>query len=310
MIFKDIRNIIILILICLISLLSFYFINKSKDLDQRYQESENLRILKLEEENNLRSELDDILEQYDNSKLEVGFLNEDLESKQNEVDNLKGDLNKRKKEIDNLKKEIRELLDVKNDLSKAKEKIIRLQEITKKYFNQLDSLQGMTEQLQDQNQSLKVENQQIKTQNLNLNEENLDLNARIDVGSTLEIFDVEIDKLKVSSHGQERKVIWAKNIQFLRNCFTVAANQIAKSEKKLVFIQYFDPSGKLLSPEYSFTINDSVIYYTTSKEFDYQNVDTELCIDWYRKDVLSSGRYKVVFYVENKIVGESSFNLN
>ena len=45
---------------------SFYNYTETSEL--KFQESENLRIIKLEEENNLRSELDDILEQYDNSR--------------------------------------------------------------------------------------------------------------------------------------------------------------------------------------------------------------------------------------------------
>ena len=57
-------------------------------------------------------------------------------------------------EIDNLKKEIRDLLNVKNDLNQAKQKIIKLQNITKKYFAQVDSLLGKTEELQTQNQTL------------------------------------------------------------------------------------------------------------------------------------------------------------
>ena len=66
-------------------------------------------------------------------------------------------------EIDNLKKEIRELLNVKNDLNQAKQKIIKLQNIAKKYFAQVDSLLGKTEELQTQNQTLEQENRLLKT---------------------------------------------------------------------------------------------------------------------------------------------------
>ena len=45
-------------------------------------------ILKLEEENNLRSQLDDIIEQYDNSRNEIDNLNVDLDEKQSEIDRI------------------------------------------------------------------------------------------------------------------------------------------------------------------------------------------------------------------------------
>ena len=61
---------IISLLIIVLAVVSYWFYSYSvaqKELDHlletQFQESENLRILKLEEENNLRSELDDIIEQ-------------------------------------------------------------------------------------------------------------------------------------------------------------------------------------------------------------------------------------------------------
>ena len=90
-------------------------------------------ILKLMEENNLRSDLDDIMEQYNNSR--------------NEIDNLNIDWGEIESEIDNLKSEIRYLLNIKNDLKEAKKKIVALQNISKKYFEQVDSLLLKTENL-------------------------------------------------------------------------------------------------------------------------------------------------------------------
>ena len=274
---------------------------KSQELEEKFQASENSRILKLEEENNLRSELDDIIEQFDNSR--------------DEIDNLNIDLDEKQSEIDNLKSEIRDLLNVKNDLKEAKKKIIILQNISKKYFAQLDSLLGKTEQLQLDLKGLEEENTVIKNKNKNLNSENTDLNARLEVGSILEISKIKLDKLKYGSHGQERKVIITKNIQVLRCCFTISANLIAKAEIKSVYIQYISPSGKLLqssnTPEEAiFVYEDSTIHTTTYSEFNYQNNEIELCVDWERGDPLETGKYKILFFIEGRLVGKSSFKLN
>ena len=83
-------------------LLSYSYYNYVQETEIEKQSSENLRILKLEEENNLRSKLNEIIEQYDNAR--------------NEVDNLNFDLGDKQFEIDELKQEIRELLNVKNVL--------------------------------------------------------------------------------------------------------------------------------------------------------------------------------------------------
>lgn len=298
---NNISKIIIAILVLVIAIVSYSFYDFSQTSEKKFIESENLRILKLEEENNLRSELDDIIEQYDNSRDEVDHLNLDLDGKQSE--------------IDELKKEIRKLLNVKHDLKEAKKKIVSLQNISKKYFAQVDSLLGKTEELQNQNTNLITENTHIKKKNKNLNEENTDLNQRLEIGSTLEVYDVEIDRLKFGSHGQERSVIWAKNIQILRCCFKISANQIAKAENKRVFVQFVDENGKLLQSSDTpndniFIVNESELLSTTYVDFDYNNEETKVCIDWQRGDVLGRGKYKVYFYIDNKKVGGSSFKLN
>lgn len=293
--------VLIIFLVIAIIAISVSFYNYTETSELKLQETENLRILKLEEENNLRSELDDIIEQYDNSREEIDNLNIDLYDKQ--------------LEIDNLKKEIRDLLNVKNDLNQAKQKIIKLQNISKKYFAQVDSLLGKTEELQIQNQTLEQENRLLKNKNQEQNKEIVEQTERLDIGSTLEVFDIEIDKLKFTSHGQERKVIWAKNIQLLRSCFKISANQIAKSESKTVYIQYIDPNGNLLqsssTPDSSvFIMKDSIVEFTISKTFNYNNKEIELCIDWQRGELLQSGTYKVLFFIEEKLVGSTILKLN
>ena len=298
---NNLSKIIIALLAVVLVVLGVSFYNFTISSETKHVESENLRILKLEEENNLRSELDDIIEQYDNSREELDNLNVDLDEKQSEINNLKS--------------EIRNLLNVKHDLKQAKEKILSLQNISKKYFAQVDSLLGKTEELQLKNTNLIAENLNIKTKNKDLNSENTELNTRLDIGSTLEVYDVEIDKLKYSSHGQERNVIWAKNIQLLRCCFKISANAIAKTENKKVYIQFFSPTNELLrsssSPiESVFVVDNLEIVTTTYTEFNYNNEEIELCIDWERGDVLVSGKYKVVFFIEGKKVGSSSFKLN
>jgi len=305
---SKIPHIVISLLVIVLAVISYWFYSYSvaqKEfenlLETQFQESENLRILKLEEENNLRSELDDIIEQFDNSR--------------DEIDNLNIDLDEKQSEINNLKSEIRDLLNIKHDLKEAKKKIVTLQNISKKYFAQVDSLLGKTEKQRGVIDSLTLENKEIANKNEDLNQKNTDLNTRLDVGSILEIFEIEIDKLKYGSHGQERKVIKTKNIQVLRCCFKISANSIAKAENKSVYIQYISPKGKLLqsssTPEKSiFVYADTTIQATTYSEFNYQNNEIELCVDWERRDILETGKYKILFFIEGTLVGKSSFKLN
>ena len=305
---SKIPHIVISLLVIVLAVISYWFYSYSvaqKEfenlLETQFQESENLRILKLEEENNLRSELDDIIKEFDNSR--------------DEIDNLNIDLDEKQFEINNLKSEIRDLLNIKHDLKEAKKKIVTLQNISKKYFAQVDSLLGKTEKQRSVIDSLTLENKEITNKNEDLNQKNTDLNTRLDIGSILEVFEIEIDKLKYGSHGQERKVIKTKNIQVIRCCFKISANSIAKAENKSVYIQYISPKGKLLQSSSTheksiFVYEDTTIQATTYSEFNYQNNEIELCVDWERRDILETGKYKILFFIEGTLVGKSSFKLN
>ena len=274
---------------------------RSQELEEKFKESENIRILKLEEENNLRSDLDDIIEQYDNSR--------------DEIDNLNIDLDEKQFEIDSLKSEIRNLLNVENDFKKAKKKIVALQNISKKYFEQVDSLSAETELLVLENKNLKEENILIKNKNKNLNEELNEKDKRIDLGSTLEVKQITFSKIKYGKKGKEIKTIFRRNIQVLRCKLLIAANKVAKAEKKLVYIQYISPNGTILqssnTPDGSeFEYKDSTIQVTTYSSFDYKNNEMEIEVDWQRGNMLEKGKYKILVFIEEKLVGESSFKLN
>jgi len=318
---SKIPHIVISLLVIVLAVISYWFYSyseKSINLQEDLRNNISLTvdsllqgraqiILKLEEENNLRSQLDATIEQYEHARNEIDNLNVDLDEKKYEVDKLKS-------EIRDLFEEIKNKEDVENALKEAKKKIVTLQNISKKYFEQVDSLLAKTEQLVLENRNLEQEITSIKDKNKNLNSENTDLNARLDAGSILEISDIEIDKFKEGSRGDFKPVYFTKNIKLLSCCFKIAANSIAKAESKSVYIQYISPSGELLqsskTPEGSiFVYEDSTMHATTYSEFNYQNREIELCVDWERGDTLEKGKYKILFFIEGKLVAARSFKL-
>ena len=130
----------------------------------------------------------------------------------------------------------------------------------------------------------------------------------------LEIYDIDLDRIKYGSHGQERKVIIRKNIQVLRCRFMISANKVAKAESKSVYIQYISPNGKILqssgTPAGSeFEYNGSLRQATTYSVFNYQNNEMEIEVNWQRGDILEKGRHKILVFIEGKLSGESSFKL-
>ena len=82
-----------------------------------------------------------------------------------------------------------------------------------------------------------------------------------------------------------------------------------------MYIQYVAPSGELLKSsqtpvESTFSIADSTVHSTILDSFDYSNKEIEMCVDWQRGNVLESGTYSILIYIEEKLVGTSTFKLN
>ena len=82
-----------------------------------------------------------------------------------------------------------------------------------------------------------------------------------------------------------------------------------------MYIQYISPSGDLLKSsntpiESTFSIADSIVHSTILDSFDYNNKEIEMCVDWQRGNILESGRYSILIYIEEKLAGNSTLKLN
>ena len=56
-------------------------------------------------------------------------------------------------------------------------------------------------------------------------------------------------------------------------------------------------------------MGDSVVYSTTYIDVDYKNDDVNVCVDWQRQDILERGKYKIIFYIDEKFAGIREFRL-
>ena len=130
----------------LICFLSYNLWKGNEEIEILNTEIEEQKV-KILEEIDLRSDLNNLIDQHENLLDDYDIQNEDL-LKQDSV-------------INQLKKEIEDLLNTKKDLKQARKKIVSLQEISKRYFKQIDSLLLFSEGLVVKNDSLIKENKSI-----------------------------------------------------------------------------------------------------------------------------------------------------
>ena len=278
-----------LVFLIFISLLFF----QQKKMEQQME----LKVQFIEQKNMLRDELDDLIDEHDDLLDEYGELNEQLHEKDSVIQHQIA--------------EIRNLIRTKSDLNEAKKKIAALKDISKRYLANIDSLLVLNEVLTIQKDSVIKANKNINWKNYKLNKQNEKLAEKVNRGSVLEILDIDIETLRYRSTGREVSTRFAKKMQKIRICFTIAANQISDAEEKEVFMQLVASDGSVItgSEEVKVEINDEELMCTTSATFSYKNVESNSCFEWERVQQLASDAYLVNLIIEGRIAGQKELKL-
>ena len=199
------RKIIILFFAIVVILIASLFFQQNR-MEQQMQ----LKVQFIEQKNMLRDELDDLIDEHDDLLDEYGELNEQLHAKDSVIQHQIA--------------EIRNLIRTKSDLSEARRKITALKDISKRYLANIDSLLVVNEVLVLEKDSVVKVNKNINWKNYKLNKQNKKLAEKVSKGSVLEVFDVEIETIRYRSTGREVATKYAKKVQKVRTCFSVAAN--------------------------------------------------------------------------------------
>ncbi len=286
------RKIIILFLGIILVLIASLFFQQDK-----MEQEMRMNMQFIEEKNMLRDDLDDLIDEHDGLLDEYGDLN--------------GQLHEKDSLIQQQIAEIRNLIRTKSDLKEAKRKIKALQEISKKYIANIDSLLVVNQHLTIEKDSVVKVNKDINWRNYKLNKKNKQLAAKVNKGSVLEILDIGLETLRFRGTGKEVATRYAKKVQKVRLCFVLGANQIAEAEQKAVFFQLIDASGVIIeaNEEQETLVGDSLVQYTGASNFKYENIEMDYCFEWERTQPLTSGAYTVNLIIEDRIAAQTTLKL-
>jgi len=286
------RKVIILFFGIVLLLIASLFFQQNK-MEQQMQ----LKVQFIEQKNMLRDELDDLIDEHDDLLDEYGDLNEQLHDKDSVIQHQIAD--------------IRNLIRTKSDLSEARRKITTLKDISKRYLANIDSLLVVNEVLVLEKDSVVKVNKDINWKNYKLNKQNKKLAEKVSKGSVLEVFDMEVETIRYRSTGRELVTKYAKKVQKVRTCFSVAANSISNAEVKTIYLQIIDKDGVLVSGAEALTIAvaDSLFHCTSSAEFNYQNIEMTHCFEWERVQVLFPGKYHINLIIEGSIAAQTNLKL-
>jgi chromosome segregation ATPase len=198
-------------------------------------------------------------------------------------------------------------------IRKLKKETETLRVIMKGYLHTIDSLNTMNIALKTENVEIKGELAQEKKQTQQLLKKTEDLSEVVTKGSKLQALDLWATAIKIRSNGSQTETDKASKAEKIKSCFVLSENQITTSGQKNIYFRIISPEGKVLTDETS--AGKTFIYdgvqgiYTMIRKVEYYNEALDVCIYWDIPETLSPGFYIVELYLEEVLIGKTSFDM-
>lgn len=163
----------------------------------------------------------------------------------------------------------------------------------------------------------KTDKERLADENQKLEDQKDELAQKVDRASVLQIVNVSAVGAKLSSKGIDKEADIAKKTEFIKICFDVVRNDVARAGINKFYITITDPSGW---PIFSESRGSGKIanvergteeYFTTMKSFNYNPDFKELCLTWSQdpQKPFTKGVYQIDVYNQGYKVGSTSLTL-
>ena len=258
-----------------------------------------------------------ISQEYANLDTERQDLAVELEGMKMQYDTLSVTNSEMQAKIDEQENELAALLKkVKNkdyDIRKLKAEAETLRGIMKNYIAQIDSLNRANAQLTAERDAESQRANSAEAKGRELEGElstSSEMNAK---GSVLSAGEFQNIALRERNSGKSVDTDRAKRTETIKSCFNIRKNTIAKPGKRVLQMAIVGPDGQVLTGKKSgtTTVNGAQIQYSESREVEYQQADTDVCIYFTANEGFEykEGTYKINIYEGGNLIGSSTISL-
>lgn len=247
------------------------------------------------EQKNILDSLNTLKAAYDIAILEKTALSQELELERKNVENLM------------------EIIKASQNPSAAQIKIFRNQ-----LSDMNSSLQGKVveiKKLKSQNKNLltEIESQNVvmynqKAENDTLISKQKKLESTLKDASKLSLSNFKVIALREKSSGAELETMKAKNTKKLKAIFTVNGNAVAKTGRRIFYVQVLDQKNNVLGDNKLIEFgNDKALVYSFIVSADFQGKSVN--VYGILNDQFKKGTYFVNFFDKQEIMGSASITL-
>jgi hypothetical protein len=193
-------------------------------------------------------------------------------------------------------------------VKKYKNEITTMREIMKSYIVQIDSLNTRNKILVSENTEIKEQIAQVRTTNTELSKVKEELTTKVEAASVIQAKNI----VAVSLNKKNKETSRINLLSKLRICFTLRENALAKPGSKDVYMRVIRPDSLVVttSPDNLFDFKGNKLIYSATRQVDYMNQDIDVCIFLDNKGDFIIGNYRVELYLENYLIGQTTFILS
>lgn len=278
----------IALLLILNGVLFYQFFSKNKDL-----ESTKVELVESEE---LRSELENVIDDY---KKNMKEMKGEMEGMDSLIDAQNKELEEKVAKIEAL---IRSERIAKADYQKAKKELDNLRYYKRKYEAKIDSMSAANKELKAQNESLKEEVAEGRKMKDELKDENAKLSNKVSLGSKLEAANFKVTGINVRRN-RESETMNVRRMDHLNICIKFKENVIADKGEMTVYIKINNFKGETIGEDISgsgkFKLDGSESLYTFKETIDFQNTQKEHCLKWDKDYEFQPEYYTIEMYTKD-----------
>lgn len=293
---------IYLTIIFLLAGLSIFLTFQVKEL-RTVVSTHEIRIEQVVQENSdVKSDLEDLREQYSQLETSDKALSEELQKKKDYIDSLLQQAEKHKGDA--------------YVISKLKKETVTLRAIMKGYIRTIDSLNTLNGTLIAEKKAVQgqLDEQIGKTQQVQSEKEQL--KGRIDRAAMLSTLNVKAVGVKTARGGKkDTETSKASKADKIKVTFDVADNDLTVPGNKDLYIRVITPDAQELSEakdgDHQFTFGSTTSYFAAKKTIDFQNQPMSVLVNCHKpKDAeLLPGKYIIEIYSEKTMIGTTTLVL-
>lgn len=191
------------------------------------------------------------------------------------------------------------------EITRLRKELADVRQVMRHYLMQIDSLQRINSELQAENEEVKEKYSVATSQISNLNTEREQLKETVSIASQLNATNIVVTPQNKKGKVAKR----VKDVASLAVSFTIARNPTAKTGVRNAYIRILKPDNSPLTKGETCTYENKTLEVSIKKAIEYGGEELNVQAYYNVDEYLGAGTYRVSVFVDDRMIGSSSFNM-